>query len=59
LPASSSLFETAAAPDAVYTAIADVSKSAAFVPVMTAARRSEADRVEFAALVEDWLGLKA
>jgi uncharacterized protein YndB with AHSA1/START domain len=42
----------AAAPDAVYAAIADVSNLPRFVPQMTAARRSEGDRVEIAARYE-------
>ena len=42
----------AASPDAVYSAIADVSNLPRFVPQMTAARRSEGDRVEIAARYE-------
>lgn len=42
----------AASPDAVYAAIADVSNLPRFVPQMTAARRSEGDRVEIAARYE-------
>jgi hypothetical protein len=42
----------AAAPDAVYAAIADVSNLPRFVPQMTAARRSEGDRVEIEARYE-------
>jgi uncharacterized protein YndB with AHSA1/START domain len=42
----------AAAPDAVYAAIADVTNLPRFVPQMTAARRAEGDRVEIAARYE-------
>jgi uncharacterized protein YndB with AHSA1/START domain len=42
----------AAAPDAVYAAIADVSNLPRFVPQMTAARRTEGDHVEIDARYE-------